>query len=384
MASPDVRTKHRIVAELEAEFLKRIRQHGGLSRADLARQLSLAPSTSTIYVDRLKQDGFLLESERIDRRAGRWPTLLTPNPRAGHFLGIDFEAHSLVTIVVDFALGAISRTRSAVAPGESVEKILARMKEAIQKATRAGESPLLGVGVGVPGVIDAARGTASYYEFVAGWKNVPIASVLREACDVPVYLENNIRSMALAEFWLGQGRGLQNFVCLGVRTGIGLGVVVNGELLRGSQGGAGELGNWPVPGAQPTAGPGPDENLESISSLSAILDEAAKILGKKVDFDGFLAAVRAGNPRLLEVIERAAAVHGAAIRQVHLLLEPERIIVAGPLSELGGTFLTPLTIHVGRRFAGAAPVIVASDFGRFGGALGAAALAAHHWKPKRE
>src|SRR3954470_12523628 len=121
MARPSIRTKHQIIAEVEADFLKRIRIHGGLSRVDLARKLRLAPSTAGIYADRLLKQGFLLEGEEVDRKYGRRPTLLTPNPRAGRFIGVDFEAHSLMTTVVDFSLQIVHRFRRTVPKGDSVE-----------------------------------------------------------------------------------------------------------------------------------------------------------------------------------------------------------------------------------------------------------------------
>src|SRR5690606_12478264 len=117
-----------------------------------------------------------------------------------------------------------------LAKGESVDQILQKIEEAIQTAIRNSRLPLLGIGVGVPGVIDSQRGVASHYESVSGWENVPITERLTRKFKVPVHLENNIRSMAMAELWLGQGLGLRNFVCFGVRIGIGVGIFINGEL----------------------------------------------------------------------------------------------------------------------------------------------------------
>ena len=177
---------------------------------------------------------------------------------------------------------------------------------------------------------------------------------------------------------------MRNFVCLGVRTGIGVGLVINGELFSGSKGGAGEIGGWPVSSAGSAIGaPGGEPTLETSASLDAILKQASAATGDKMDFAALRAATRRGDQDVQKILDQAAMAHGAAIRQVHLLVEPERVIIVGPLAELGGAFLTPLTVQVGGRFDGAPPVIVNSEFGQFGGALGAAALALHRWKPKR-
>src|SRR5690606_39053798 len=218
----------------------------GLSRVEIARQMQLAPSTASIYVDRLISEGFLLEGEKVDRRFGRRPILLKPNPRAGLFVGVDIEAQNLMTTVVDFSMHVIDRVHRKISPRATAKQVLTLMSNSIASVIRPQTFPLLGIGVGVPGVIDFEKGLASEYAFLPGWNNVPVVSHLADQFKVPVSLENNIRSMAMAELWLGKGVGQRNFVCLGVRAGIGVGIVINGELYRGSHGGAGEIGNWPA------------------------------------------------------------------------------------------------------------------------------------------
>lgn len=375
-----IKTKHKIVARIDADLLKHVRKHNGLSRVELARALNLAPSTAGIYVERLKKKGFLIEGERVERRHGRRPTLLMPNPDSGRFVGVDFEAHSLMTMVVDFSLQTVSRSTRPIAKGDTVERILKKIEESIHAALKDDPKPLLGVGVGVPGVLDVVHGTASSYEFIEGWKNIPVASLLATKFDAPVHVENNIRCMALAELWLGQGRGLRNFLCLGVRTGTSVGIVLEGELFRGSHGGAGEIGNWPAAGITGKARAG-TQTLEAAVSLDTVLAAASKATGREMDMAALRSAVGVGDRNALKVLEDAASVHGGIIRQLYFLFDPERIIVAGPLAELGAAYLTPLAAAADLRLDAAAPLIVNSAFGQFGGALGAAALALHRWKP---
>ena len=360
-----IKTKHKVVARVEAELLRRLRTGGGLSRVELARALHLAPSTAGIYVDRLVRDGFVAESHKSAPANGRPPTVLVPNPDGGRFVGVDFEARSILAQSVDFSQRAVKQCRRAIRMGDSVERILSRIAEAVRGALDGDRRPLLGIGVGVPGAIDSTRGVALGYEFIRGWKDVPLAQRLGDEFRVPVHLENNIRSMAMAELWFGQGRGLRNLVCLGVRTGIGAGVVADGRLLCGEHGGAGQIGKWPVRGG----------TLESVASLGAILAAA------RLDFAELCAA--AGEVKVRRVLRRAAEFHGAALHQLHLLFDPQRIILVGPLAELGAAFLDPLTAAMQRRCEDTAPEIVNSTLGQFSGALGAAALALHAWKPIR-
>lgn len=378
-----VRTKHKIVAGVEAELLKRLRAHGGLSRVELARELHLAPSTAGIYVDRLMRERFITESHKAGREHGRPPTLLVPNPDGGRFIGVDFEARNILTTAVDFSQKVVKQSHRAIREGDSVERILARIEEVIRSILEGDKRPLLGIGVGVPGTIDPVRGVARGYEFIAGWKNVPLAQRLSEEFGVPVHLENNIRSMAMAELWFGQGRGLRNFLCLGVRTGVGVGIVANGQLLCGEHGGAGQIGKWAVPASGANGSKTAARTLEDIASLKAILTAASAAAKKEIDFSALRAAAEAGERKVRSVLERAAEAHGWAIHQFQTLFDPKRIILVGPLAELGPAFLDPLTAAVRHHSTDTPPEIVNSTLGQFSGAFGAAALALHQWKPSR-
>lgn len=383
MPRQTIRTKHKIVAEVEANLIKQMRRGDGLSRVEVSRALNLAPSTASIYVDRLKKEGFLIEGEKIDRRFGRRPTLLKPNPDAGRFVGVDFEAQNLMTTVVDFSMQVIDRVHRKISSKATVDQVLAKMVDSIASVSIPKSSPLLGIGVGVPGVINFEKGLASEYPFVPGWQNVPIVNHLAQHFKVPVSLENNIRSMAMAELWLGKGIGLKNFICLGVRTGIGIGIVINGELFRGSHGGAGEIGNWP---AYTSANCNTCANsLESTVSLPSILERASKAFGKPLDLSGLREVVATGHTKVSQVLHEAALAHAMTLRQLHLLFDPDRIIIVGPLAELGEVFLDQVKSAMEQEdgYAVAQIEIANSDFGGFGGALGAAATALHSWKPDR-
>jgi predicted NBD/HSP70 family sugar kinase len=402
-----IKSKHQHVASLEAELLRRVRAHGGLSRVQLARELKLAPSTAGIYVDRLVREGFLLETETTGREtAGRPPTSLVPNPDGGRFIGVDFEARNLMATVVDFSQQPIRQVHKTLRPTDSAAQILAKIELAIDEMMARDSRPVLGIGVGVPGAIDPVTNVAVHYDFIKGWSDVPLGERLGERFGVPVFLENNIRSMALAELWFGAGRGLRNFVCIGIRSGIAAGVVVNGHLLHGAQHRAGEIGHWvcPVPAELADATPSrrngewrwqASAKLEQIASLSAIVAAAQRGVkgGEKTALadvkgelttDDVLAAAHDGDKFALSLVRAVGRVHGWVAHQVNELFNPEKIIFAGPLADLGGVFLAAVR-ETARELgdAGRDLVIVNSTLGQYNGAVGAAALALHQWKPKR-
>lgn len=388
-----VKTKQRAIAEAESELIRVVRQTESVSRVELARQLNLAPSTVGLYVDRLVSEGFLQEGRKATSGAGRPRTLLDLNPEAGHFIGVDFEASQIAITAVDFSQQVLQQEVVRILASDSAAQVVKKIEAGIDSIDRT--SRLLGIGIGVPGVVDHERGEAVHYEHITGWQNIPLVAHFTQRFDVPVYIENNIRAMALAEQWFGAARGVNDFVCLGIRSGIGAGVVINGSLHTGLNGLAGEIGNWPcelADGCLSELVP-----LERIASVRAILDQLAQRIAdgakstltlkrKRVPLDDMLAAAENREPLVLDVLHLAAGAVGRVIAQISLLLNPERVIVAGPLARLTDAFLEPIrqvVYPLSNTKHARAPQIVASEFGMHGGALGAAALAVHQWKPAR-
>jgi predicted NBD/HSP70 family sugar kinase len=402
-----IKSKHQHVASLEAKLLRRVRTHGGLSRVQLAHELKLAPSTAGIYVDRLVRKGFLLETGTTGHEAaGRPPTSLVPNPDGGRFIGVDFEARNLMATVVDFSQQPLRQVHKTLRPTDSAAQILLKIEQAIEEMMARDSRPVLGIGVGVPGTIDPVTNVAVRYDFIKGWTNVPLGARLGKRFGVPVFLENNIRSMALAELWFGAGRGLRNFVCIGIRSGIAAGVLVNGHLLHGAQHRAGEIGHWvcPVPAELADAAPSrcnsewrwqAGARLEQVASLSAIVAAAQRGLARRpkttlaavkgeLTIDDILAAARDGDSFALSLVRAAGCVHGWVAHQVNELFNPEKIIFAGPLADLDDIFLATVR-ETARELGGAGRdfVVVNSTLGQYNGAVGAAALALHQWQPEQ-
>jgi predicted NBD/HSP70 family sugar kinase len=377
-------------AAIQSSLVRRLRLGRAVSRVELARQLKLAPSTIGLYVDGLIADGFLVEARQTARTGGRPPKILELNPHAGRFVGIDFEARTLRAIAVDFSQQTLDRREYDILHADGVDDVLAKIETALREIGGKGRA-LLGIGIAVPGVIDAARGLAVHYRHLRGWRDVPLVARLSRKVRRPIYLENNIRALALAEQWFGQGRALSNFLCLGVRSGIGAGVVVDGRLLHGAHNLAGEIGGL----ATRSAAGGQAPTLEEQASVTAVVDRltAAVRAGRKTSLprkrqrlalDDVLRAAREGDELTHRVLDDAARAIGRAVGEFSLLLNPEGVIVAGPFAELGESFLAPIRDEVDQSLAaaeGRAPRVTASELGAFGGAIGAAALAVHQWLP---
>lgn len=393
-------------SDLESDILKHVRASTGVSRVELARALGLAPSTAGIYVERLIKEGFLVETDKAERETGRPPMLLRLNAEGGEFVGVDFEASNILSVAVDFSDKPLRNSRSQIAAGDSADEVVTKIEQTIAKVLPRNPKKLLAIGVGVPGLVNSAEGVAVHYKYIKNWNNVPLARRLTTKFGVPVYLENCVRSMALAELWFGQGLGIRDFLCIGIRSGIGVGMVLEGRLYCGAHHAAGEFGRSRCPvisgraadwfaGPEKTSGLGPE--LQEVASFRAIQRALQKALasGEKSVLRGhsqptglaeILSAVQQRDPLTTAVIGEAAKCLGWAIAQLSLIVDPEKIVLAGPLTALGDVILRPLREMTEAVLAPAElriPQIVNSTMGEFSGALGAAALAVHEWKPVR-
>lgn len=375
--------KKKQTARLESALVQKIRHAGGLSRVELAREIDLAPSTAGVYVNRLLEEGILLEGERQGSEIGRPRLLLTPNPAAGHFIGIDFEAHNINAVAVDFAQGELARVHRQISPEDAVEQILERLAEAIEAVRRQASGSLLGIGVGVPGLVDPERGVAIRYSQLEKWENIPLSNFLSDRFGVPVSLENNVRAMALAELKLGKARSLRNFVLIALRSGVGGAIVVDGQIYRGTGYVAGEIGQWRCPRFAGGVPLGEWDLLENIVSVPTLLSAAA-ISGPGDNLDSLIRAFRRGESVAVSAVKDALRSLGWALVQLCYVLSPQQIILCGPLTALGKQLTDPLQSQlrdlpfIPAEFL---PQVKAGEFHEFQGALGATAHAISAWRP---
>src|SRR5215469_6015277 len=393
------------MASVESEILKQVRAHPGISRVSLARKLQIAPSTVGNYTARLISEGFIIEDpDKLDFEMGRPPTALRLNPDGGQFIGVDFEARNIMAMAVDFSDRPLKQAHKNIEQSDSVQAIIEKIEQAIEEVLPDNQGRLLAIGVGVPGLVNPAKGIAVHYKYISDWQNVALAAPLAKKFGVPVYLENNARSMALAELWFGQGRGQKDWLCIGIRSGIGAGIVAGGHLQRGANNRAGEIGRWVCPKLSRAAAffsnngetPAKKIELQEVASVRAILGalERARHAGRKtmlsrrdgpLNFQDVLEAAKQRDHLTLEIIAAAGETLGWAVSELSFALNPSRVILAGPLTLLGEIMLQPLrecAQELLRESGADVPAIVNSTMGEYSGALGAAALAVHEWKPR--
>jgi len=360
-------------------LLRLIRTGAARSRADLVTLTGAPRSTVSARVEQLLQSGLVLEGGTGDSRGGRPPTLLAFNRNAGLVLAVDLGATSVKVALTDLAGEILASLSHELEISEGPEPVLAEVNRlADLLLTELGRSPddVKAIGVGVPGPVEFASGRLVHPPIMAGWHDyaVPLA-FQRFGC--PVYVDNDVNVVAAGE--LGSARNEENFLVVKIGTGIGCGIVVHGQIYRGTQGCAGDIGHIYIPHGDTVICRCGNENcLEAIAGGGA-LARAAAAKGLPVHHVKDLVRLALeGEPAALELIRNAGREIGGVLASLVNIFNPSRIVLVGSVAEAGNALLAGIREVVYRRslpLAARALEITVSEQGKVDGQLGAAQLA---------
>ncbi len=365
--------------EKEIRILHLVREKGAVSRQEISDRLSLNNSTVSILVVRMIKEKLLQEKGRGTSRGGRKPSLLQLNPSQAYFIGLDMEAVALRGMVSDFAFQKLAYIKKDISPQETrssiLKKIISLLNELIEKSG-IDRGKISGIGIGAPGLIDPDTGVVISHALMPHWENVPLKDVLYAECHLPIFVENNTRTRLLAEKWFGVGKEAQNIICIDVRSGIGTGILVNGQMYKGASNSAGEIAHVCVDKNGPLCACGRRGCLEAVASELSILKTASRIKRKKVDIEEFWQELEAGNKKWEELLQRAGRYLGLVVAQLIDFFNPELIIVEGRLIRREDTFIEEIR-KTAKENALSLPYqkvrILPSTLGEEGGCLGSAA-----------
>lgn len=342
--------------------------------------MRLSPSTIGLYVDQLISQNWIVESGLEQGTMGRPMRTLSLCSHAGWFAGIEFNAERLRAIQVDFSGVECSSIVTQLPPKVDKKTILKEIQRAIVALTKKAKGTFCAIGIGAPGVVDPISGEAIHYSFVDDWRNVPLRSNLEKKFKVPVTLENNLRTIALAERWFGGGRELDDYVVLGPRRGFGVAIVKDGQLLNGAHHAVGEIGRWlwsvdGKPGEMHDAlsSPAVWRRLRGGSSRSSLPVDLYKALADYREDSGVA---------WQSIVEDYAKVLGL----LQLVLDSHTYFLHGPQTALGNHFCQAIGDRVSQLHPALSktPInIMPSNLGDDAGALGAASLAMEAWLPTR-
>ncbi|MCH6469549.1 ROK family transcriptional regulator [Sinomonas terrae] len=361
-----------------ARIIDVIKKYGGLTQVELAGATGLSPATVSNIVKELSSSGVLHTTQSI--RSGRRAQRVTLAHSLGLVVGVHFSARHMRIALADVANTVVTENHMPLARDHRADNELDRVSLLLTdmlESVEASRDEVLAVGLALPAPYDRGSGTIARRGIMRGWDGVEVADSLARRLRRPVYVDNAANLAALAEARHGAARGKRNAVTLEIGDGIGAGLLLNGQVFRGSHGVAGEFGHFTVRQNGAICRCGNRGCLETVASGPAIIEGLRDHLGS-LNLGDVVVQAMTGDARCIRAIAEAGRHIGLAAANLCNLLDPERIVVGGELARAGELLLGPLRHAVERSLIvdeDLMPDIVQAQLGLRGATLGAIAYA---------
>jgi len=391
--------KDRILTDKERKnlaILEVIRKNGPISRTDISKITELNIVTVSNYVSHYIKTGLVVEGELDESTGGRKPVLVELNPKAGYIVGVGLNMLNMVGVLVDLEINVITEIKRERLPENSEATVLQMVDlaaEMIEKS-EVDKTKIVGVGVGIPGIIDE-RGRTIRWPQSLGEKDVSVCLSIKDTFEkrlnVPTFVENDANAAVLGEKWLGLDRDVKHLVYM--FSGVGVGIIINGEIYRGATGAAGELGISSLKGSR-------EEILSMAKDLgrwemdlgmtirakeliakgnASVLKDLAGGDPKKITFKELVKAVKEKDSLALKVVEEGGSALGKKIAFLVNLLNPEIVVIGGGIEDCGAPLLDAIKIAIKEwavEEAASHVKIIPSAFGENAVALGVVGIVA--------
>jgi N-acetylglucosamine repressor len=326
-------------------LLSIIRREGELSRTQLTEISGLSVGAVSQIINDLIGKNWVLETGEGDYTGGRRQMMLRLNPKAGYAIGLKLMENRVVCAMTDFG-GTIVQYQDQAVTFDSdpyaLRNVLAQVIDQTIASSGLAHSQIFGVGIGLAGVIYPQSGIVHYSPYF-GWRDVPLAKLVQERLGLPVYVENDVNTLTLSELLFGAGRHQNHFVVITVGRGIGMGIIINGQLYQGSKGGAGEIGHIVLDVARSQADNAESGSLESLAADPAVIRTVReKDTGRTFTLSDVTAAAQSGDPLARAALERSGEYLGVGLASVINILSPNLVIISGEGVSAGDFRLKPM------------------------------------------
>lgn len=374
-------------------ILRTIYDQGSISRVDISRTTRLTRTTVSANVTELIDEGLVEEVGTGESVGGKPPTLLSLAADSRHLLALDLAGATLRGAVINMR-GTVRHQVSAPLPEEGGDTVLTTVYQLLDQLIASTTSPVLGIGIGAPGIIDTPRGVVRQAVNL-NWHDLPLSTILSQRFQLPVHVANDSHVAAIAEYTFGQRKNAGNLLVIKVGRGIGMGLMLGGRLFYGDGGGAGEIGHVVVVDHGTLCHCGNFGCLETVASSQAIISQARTMAqhqpqsklhtlvtaGSELTIEHVLAAFRQGDPTLEPLIANVGRYLGMTLAFVVGTLNINHIIIAGTVAGFDQALIVPLLAHLQGRALGMLvnqTTIEQSSLGPELVTLGAAALLLSH------
>lgn len=253
-------------------------------------------------------------------------------------IGIDLGGTNLKCALLDGNLKIKARSSFNTKSFNNKEKLIQGIAFAVNSfilSRKLKKETILGLGIGVPGPVDTFKGIVHFLPNIPGWKEVRLKQILEQKVNLPVFIDNDAKLMALAEYRIGAARGYENCLCLTLGTGVGAGLIINGTLYRGSDNAAGEFGHIPLNQSGPLCGCGSQACLETYIGNSAIIKEARKLFGQRITLERVSLMAKNNSIKAIALWGEVGKKLGLALSGVINLLNLDAIVIGGGVADAG-------------------------------------------------
>lgn len=344
-SSKDIRNESRFMV------LRTVYARHTVTRAQISVETGLSPATVTTLVGELVEEGVLREAGQVSSQGGRPTATFQANPSRGALLAVDVAETYVRVDLFDISLARLDQQRVELAPGaQSIVTVAEHIRDctdALLARHPELDGGVLGAGISLPGQVDPVRGV-DVFAPNWGWHEVPLMAALEQAVPVPVRIDNPLMALATGELWFGAGRHFRQFVAVNLGTGVGAGIIVDGQLLRGRGNSAGEWGHTTLIWNGRTCRCGRTGCVEAYVGVEGIRATLAEISPRHEllevthhrDFiERLMRAEASGDAPAKEALLRTGDYLAAGIGNLVNLLNPEHVSVLGWITRYAGSEL---------------------------------------------
>ena len=338
---------------------------GGITRVEMARQMGLTRAAITAIVNDLMDDGKVREAEFRSTAAGRKPIVLEINPALGKVAALDIGATHATVLITDYSARVIIEKEIPFDirrdPEICLFEIDSLLRDTIEQVGLT-ITDLDAAGIGVPGPVNTESGSVVSPPLMPGWDGYPIQDHLESLWELPISLNNDAELGAIGEWAYGAGRGERYLMYIKVGTGVGAGILLNGQIYQGSTGAAGEIGHITIDDNGPECSCGNFGCLEAFSGGRAIANQAAGAVRRglrtqlayidpieRITAKEVIDSARNGDLIAQQIITEAGLQLGLAIASLVNLFNPGMIIIGGGVAQAGDLLLEPIRRIVSER-----------------------------------
>lgn len=352
-------------------ILNAIRNAGAISRVELAELTGQSRAAVTNITAKLLEEGLIYTKDTLERveRAqprgrtrGRKRVCLAINPQAAYVVGVKLSSFRVSVAVTDMQAEVQSHV---IVPVRTKERSVEFVADLIEDGIRHCVSEvglqletISGIGIGLPGFIDSRNGSCFWTPLYTDGK-LPLREFLESRFEIPTHIENDTNTVTLAHQWFGEGRGHDNFLVVTIEDGVGMGIVVNGQLYRGARGFAAEFGHVVIDSEGLACRCGKRGCIEAYASNFSIVNAAVSAMDAgrwqwpgegELNFDDVITAAEAGEAVPREILSQAGTYLGRGIAGLVQLFNPSRIIMSGDGVKAGDLMFdamrTAIDVHV--------------------------------------